>query len=106
MHLLSGWLSVVNVLALHTPLIFIESNINQKFLLDALFLIKNYCFCVDTTVEINGMISNCIFRIVRSICTFYKDGLSPRNVLRQTLFPIVYVLLQCLVLPSLFLFFI
>lgn len=101
---MSGWLSVVNVLALHSPLFFIDADLNQKILLDALFLLKNYCFCVDTTIEINGMISSCIFRIVRAICAFYKTNSTTKNVLRHTLFPIVYVLLQCLVLPSLFVF--
>jgi len=68
--------------------------------MNALFLLKDYCFYVDTSVGLSGMLSNCIFRLVRAICCILNFNRLPKSQMRQTLFPIIHLLLQCLVLPG------
>lgn len=55
---------------------------------------------MDASPEITSMLSNCMFRLVRAICLFFDNAQTTKAVLRQNLFPIVYILLECLLLPS------
>ncbi|KAI1727325.1 nucleoporins domain-containing protein [Ditylenchus destructor] len=99
-HLLSGWLAVINVLSLVAPLPFLNPDQHQCFLVDALFILKEYCFCVDTSVELSGMLSDCIFRLVRAICSIFKATSPHKSQMRDFLYPIIHLLLQCLILPG------
>lgn len=68
-------------------------------MVDALFLLKDYCMHVDTSVEISAMLSNCIFRIVRTLCNLLTMMYDLRES-RQNLFPIIHLLLNCLIHPG------
>uniref|UniRef100_A0A914GU12 Uncharacterized protein n=1 Tax=Globodera rostochiensis TaxID=31243 RepID=A0A914GU12_GLORO len=62
-HLLEGWLSVLNVLSLHCPLPFIDTRTHQCLLVDALFLLRSYCNCVEMSPELAYSVAVCISRI-------------------------------------------
>lgn len=55
---------------------------------------------VDTSVEISSMLSNCIFRIVRTLCNLLKLRFQQLNQIRQILFHIIHPLLNCLIQPG------
>lgn len=51
-HLLEGWLSVMNVLSVHVPLPFINISTHKHILVDALFLLRDYCRSVEMSSEL------------------------------------------------------
>lgn len=57
---------------------------------------------VDTSVEISGMLSNCIFRIIRTLCNLLKMRFNEMIQMRENLFPIIHLLLNCLIQPGLY----
>ncbi|KAL3121799.1 hypothetical protein niasHT_002027 [Heterodera trifolii] len=101
--LLEGWLSVMNVLSVHCPLPFIDAQTHQCLLVDALFLLRSYCNCVEMSPELASSVALCISRTVRAICGIFhrirevQPNLSP---IRRSLLPILHLLLQIIVLPG------
>uniref|UniRef100_A0AC34GXQ6 Uncharacterized protein n=1 Tax=Panagrolaimus sp. ES5 TaxID=591445 RepID=A0AC34GXQ6_9BILA len=66
-HLLSGWVAVMNTLAFFAPVNFIEVETQRLYLVDALFLILKYTGDIKVNDEVAGGISNTVYRLVTSI---------------------------------------
>lgn len=113
-HLLEGWLSLVNVLSVHAPMPIIDmskrvnenknsidsSETHQHLLVDALFLMRDYCGSVEMSAELAASLASCMARIVRTLCNLFAN-FEKIHATREALLPILYLLLQCLVLPGL-----
>lgn len=98
-HLLEGWLCLINILAIHVPLHFINIDVHKNLLVDALFLLRDYCSTVEMSQDLAASIARCMARVICAICNlfimFSKDLFT-----RETLLPILHLALQCIVLPG------
>uniref|UniRef100_A0A914CLZ9 RecF/RecN/SMC N-terminal domain-containing protein n=1 Tax=Acrobeloides nanus TaxID=290746 RepID=A0A914CLZ9_9BILA len=98
--LLSGWISMINVISFFAPVNFIDKEIQKHFLRDALYLLLKYARDVDMNPENLSAVSNSIFRLVRAICGMVKRQEANLDLRKVELSYILSTLLECLVLPG------
>jgi hypothetical protein len=74
--------------------------IHQHILIDALFLLRDYCASVEMSPELAESVASCMTRFINSICTILERFREPTNA-QEEILPIICLLLQCIILPGL-----
>uniref|UniRef100_A0A0N5AVU1 MMS19 nucleotide excision repair protein n=1 Tax=Syphacia muris TaxID=451379 RepID=A0A0N5AVU1_9BILA len=98
--LLSGWLSFVNVVAIFAPVRFLDLEVQVHLLTDAVYLLTHYGVGMDMDALLSSAISQCLFRLVTSICGMLKVLEQETSAIKETLAPILDLLLQYIVQPG------
>uniref|UniRef100_A0A914M5A3 Uncharacterized protein n=2 Tax=Meloidogyne incognita group TaxID=654580 RepID=A0A914M5A3_MELIC len=98
-HLLEGWLSVMNVLSVHVPLPFINISTHKHILVDALFLLRDYCRLVEMSSELAASVATCFSRIVSSVCSMFEKYEDIQKA-KSAILPVLHLLIQCIVLSG------
>ena len=98
-HLLSGWIAMMNAVAFFSPVHFIDIETQKSYLADALFLLIQYAKDIEFNNTILAAISNSIFRLVTAITGIISADPNVKNR-RTQVSHILATLLNSLVVPG------
>uniref|UniRef100_A0A7E4WAH4 Nucleoporin NUP188 homolog n=1 Tax=Panagrellus redivivus TaxID=6233 RepID=A0A7E4WAH4_PANRE len=98
-HLLSGWVAVINVLAFFAPINFVDIPTQMCYLTDALMLVLKYTSDIQINEVVAGAISNSIFRLVSAITSLTALN-SDVTTRRAHLAFVLQKLLECVITPQ------
>jgi len=98
-HLLSGWIAMMNAVAFFSPVHFIDIETQKSYLADALFLLIQYAKDIEFNNTILAAISNSIFRLVTAIAGIISADPNVKNR-RTQVSHILATLLNSLVVPA------
>ncbi|KHN82761.1 Nuclear pore complex protein [Toxocara canis] len=99
--LLSGWISVVNVMAAFVPVPFISSSQQADFLSDALrLLLTEYGLESAVNAQVSVAMSQCMCSLINAACYLYVTSACAELSLRRSIAEMLNELIRCVVSPG------
>jgi len=73
---------------------------HKHILVDALFLLRDYCRLVEMSSELAASVATCFSRIVSSVCSMFEKYEDIQKA-KSAILPVLHLLIQCIVLSGL-----